>query len=75
MSSSVQLDPYTANAQNDEVTLAQKIKGTCVSWGTSHEDALPGRSPQDYSRCPDGYAHNTRLKWVSPFESYDTNQS
>jgi hypothetical protein len=73
MSSQVQLDPYIAQAQNDNVTPAQKLEGMhAPPLGCLASVSLLSRSAQARPGSADGYAHDARVRWSSPRESHDT---
>jgi hypothetical protein len=63
MSSNVQLDPFVAQAQNDDVAPLQKIEGTYYYHLGKRTMRISyiGRSEQDHSGGPDGYAHDSRI--------------
>jgi hypothetical protein len=82
MASNVQLDPFVAQAQNDDVALLQKIEGT---YPTTQEirSVLQyanlihniARSEQDHSGGSDRYANDARVGRPSPFASNDPSLS
>jgi hypothetical protein len=56
------LDPYIAQAQNDNVTPAQKLEGMCALPSESFASvSLLSRSAQARPGSPDGYAHDARI--------------
>lgn len=79
MSSNVQLDPFVAQAQNDNVAPLKKVEGTdydnLVQTLGSRKRTMPissiGRSEQYHFGGPGGYAHDSRVGWPSPFASDD----
>jgi hypothetical protein len=72
MSSKIQLDPYMAQAQNDDVSALQKIEGVYAIRGSLRKYSSIGRFEQDHARCANGYANHARRGRPSPFESNDT---
>ncbi|KAH9978675.1 hypothetical protein BGW80DRAFT_1435123 [Lactifluus volemus] len=59
MSTSAQLDPYTANAQNDDVTLTQKIKDL-------HKIIRDAQTGMLTTRASNGYLHSRAMTPISP---------
>jgi hypothetical protein len=75
MSSNPPLDPYTANAQNDDVTLAQKIKGRCGLLGCVytkthypadlHKIIRDAQTGMLTTRASNGYLHSRAMTPIS----------
>lgn len=71
MSSKVQLDPYVAEAQNDDVSPLQKVEGTLyIFWGSLRECHLRvdlnkiiqgAQTGMLTTRAPDGHLHTRAM--------------